>query len=203
MRIMPKKIFFILVLIATVLKGYSQDTLYTNPNYPPLVYSNAELKFYKYTAKYIPSNLLHAFKILGTNDSDVIDRFINRSEAMVIKKGLFYTESRLRKEFCLSGFSDFTLYFHDRGIYYPRAMETYILLSFHQYLKQEEIDWSRNKTLSLSTHRKSNRIWKKRKRKLFKPSGVKVKESRGKNRKKKLDPEDFHGTLILEEFEEK
>lgn len=181
-----EKLFIALILaIMPITHGLSLDTLYTNPNYPPIVYSNAEYKFYKYTAKYIPDNLFHSFKILGSNELHVIERFKERSVDEVLNKGIFYPSSRLRKEFCLEGFSDFVGEFHKMGIYYPRAMESFILLSFHQYLNQNKIEWSRNKSLALADNKKTNRAWRKRKRKLFKRGEIRVKESNNKNRNKK------------------
>lgn len=196
---MGKIILILSFVLIPVFDGWSLDTLYTNPNYPPIVYSKSEYKFYKYTAKYIPTNMFHAFKILGSNDSHIIERFKRRSVASVINRGIFYPSARLRKEFCLEGYSDFVLYFHSRGIYYPRAMETYILLAFHQYLNQEKISWSNNKKLSLEGERKSNRQWRKRKRKLFKRKKVKVKEAKMKDKKK--DTRDNPDELFWGEFE--
>jgi hypothetical protein len=181
-----RKVFITLLLsLLPLTYGLSLDTLYTNPNYPPIVYSKAEYKFYKYTAKYIPENLFHAFKILGSNDSHIIERFKRRPIEAVIHKGIYYPSSRLRKEFCLEGYSDFVIGFHKMGIYYPKAMETFILLSFHQYLNQEKIEWTHNKSLSLDGQKKSNRVWKKRKRKLFKRGEVRMKDPKRKNKNKK------------------
>ncbi|MFT5824396.1 MAG: hypothetical protein ACI8ZM_005664 [Crocinitomix sp.] len=185
-----KKVFITLLFtILPLLNGFSLDTLYTNPNYPPIVYSKTEYKFYKYTVKYIPSNLFHAFKILGSNDSHIIERFKRRTIPAVVNKGIYYPSARLRKEFCLEGYSDFVLGFHKMGVYYPKAMETFVLLSFHQYLNQEKIEWTHNKSVALDGHKKSNRVWRKRKRKLFKNGEVRVKDSRRKNKKKKSETE--------------
>lgn len=196
---MGKIILILSFILVPVFDGWSLDTLYTNPNYPPIVYSKSEYKFYKYTAKYIPKNMFHAFKILGSNDSHVIERFKRRSAVGVINRGIFYPSARLRKEFCLEGYSDFVLHFHSKGIYYPYAMETYILLAFHQYLNQEKIAWINNKKLALEGERKSNRQWRKRKRKLFKRKEVKVKEAKMKNKKK--DERDNPDELFWGEFE--
>ncbi len=185
-----KKVFVALLFtILPILNGFSLDTLYTNPNYPPIVYSKAEYKFYRYTAKYVPDNLFHSFKILGSNDPFVIERFKKRSVEAVINNGIHYPSARLRKEFCLEGYSDFVLGFHKMGIYYPKAMETFVLLSFHQYLNQEKIEWSRNKMAALNGNKKSNRVWRKRKRKIFKHGEIRVKESKKKNKKKKSETE--------------
>ena len=189
---MRKKYLLILIVLIPTLSGFSFDTLYTNPNYPPLVYSKVEFKFYKYTPKYVPTNLYHAFKILGANSPLIIERFRSRSVSSVVSRGLHYPSARLRKEFCLEGYSEFVLYFHNKGIYYPRAMETYILLGFHQYLNQDKIEWVQNKFIALDGEKKTNRAWRKRKRKLFQRNKVNVKESKGKKKKdtKKTDNPD-------------
>jgi hypothetical protein len=145
------------------------DTLYTNPYHPPLVYQNGEYDFYKYTPKYVPDNLLHCFKILGTCDSRALERFISRDEEEVVERGIFDRGYRMRKEFCLEGYSSFTGYFHKIGIFYPHAMESYILLSFHQYLNKEKISWRKNKKRALEFAQKENRLWKKRMRSIHKP----------------------------------
>lgn len=174
-------VVFFLILMSSQ-KGISSDTLYSNPNYPPLVYTNSEITFYKYTPRFAPNDLFHAFKILGTTDSEIVERFRQRTEKSVLHNGIHFASSRLRKEFCLEGYSDFVAYFHVRGIYYPYAMETYILLAFHQYLNQEKIAWKHNKLLALQNNKKMNRLWKKRKRKLFK--GTRVKEKKEEDPKK-------------------
>lgn len=199
---MRKVLITLLLTILPVTYGLSLDTLYTNPNYPSIVYSKTEYKFYKYTAKYIPENLFHSFKILGSNDSHIIERFKRRTVEAVLNKGIYYPSSRLRKEFCLEGYSDFVTGFHKMGIYYPRAMETFILLSFHQYLNQDKIQWTHNKLLSLNGCKKSNRVWRKKTRKLFKGGEVRVKDSNRKNRKKKSEIENPDPTF-WGEFEEK
>ena len=165
-----------------------------------MVYEKAELDFYKYTAKLIPDNMYHAFKILGAHDSSIVNRFVDRNVAEVIERGMFYKGARIRKEFCLEGYSTFVHYFHQRKIYYPHAMETYVLLCFHQYLNQEKISWSSNKVTALKSNKKSNRIWRKRKRKLFRKGKVDVKESPKKD-KKERDPLEYPDALFWEEFE--
>ena len=158
---------WICVLFFPSVVGYGADTLFTNPHYPPLVYEGGEYHFYKYTPKYVPENLLHCFKLLGTADQKILDRFKKRTTEEVIERGMFDRGYRLRKEFCLEGFSSFTLYFHKQGIYYPYAMQTYILLAFHQYLNGERIHWYTNKQLSLEERQQENKAWKKRTRQLF------------------------------------
>lgn len=49
----------------------------------------------------------------------------------------------------------------------PYAMQSYILLAFHQYLRGEEIDWKKNKKSALNDLKEENRSWKKRARYLF------------------------------------
>lgn len=174
------------ILVAFLLNitcySFGGDTLFTHPIYPPITFEKGEFVFYKYTAKYVPTSLLHAFRILATNDSSVLEKFKAKSEDSVIESGLFYTGARLRKDFCFEGFSKFTSYFHSLGIYYPESMNTFILLSFHQYLNEKEINWRKNKELSLRTLEDQNKSWKKKKRKLFKGEKVKIKESRGKRK---------------------
>jgi len=158
-------IFFI--LISTF--GRASDTLYTHPVYPPIVYYGDEYNFFKYTPKYIPENLLHCFKILGTSGETTINRFRKRSVEDVVDRGLFENGYRLRKEFCLEGFSPFVHFFHQREIYSPYAMQTFILLSFHQYLNQEKIKWHQNKRIALEDIHSDNHNWKTRSRKIMKP----------------------------------
>ena len=181
---MKFKLIYALFILLPYTSMLAADTLYTNPNYPPIVYANGEFKFYKYTARYIPSNLFHAFKILGAEEEETIERFKNRSIKEVVEHGIHSSSSRLRKEFCLEGYSKFVFYFHQRGIYYPRAMETYILVSFHQYLNELKINWGSTKQVALDQSRKSNRKWRQRKRKLYRGTRLKKKESRGKKRNK-------------------
>jgi len=181
---MPKHSLILFILLLFVKNANAQDTLYTNPYYPPLIYTNADLNFYTYTPKYVPRNLYEAFKILGANEPQVIDKFKKRSVQAVIDYGLFFPSARTRKEFCLEGYSNFVRYFHDRGIFYPRAMESYILLCFHNYLNEVKIEWHFNHKMALEGERKWNRVWRKRTRKLFNNKGVKVKESKGKKTKK-------------------
>ena len=169
-------IFFCLAIVPATA---ATDTLFTHPVYPPIVYHGDEYNFYKYTPKYIPEDMLHCFKILGTTDETALQRFVKRSTDEVIERGLFEDAYRIRKEFCLEGFSPFTRFFHRRGIYSPYAMQTYILLCWHQYLKQECIDWHRNKRLSLEDIRHDNRNWKSRCRKVLNPAKVKACETGG------------------------
>lgn len=177
-----KQLILSIIAVLTISIGKASDTLYTHSVYPALVYNQSEFNFYKYTAKYIPKSLFHAFKILGTNEKVVLERFKSRSHDQVIEYGIHYASSRLRKEFCLEGYSNFVFYFHKIGIYYPRAMETFILLSFHDYLNNEKINWNENKKLALKFDRKTNRFWRKRKRKLFRGTKVKIEESKGRNK---------------------
>lgn len=160
--------FLLLVLSLKISVSFSGDTLYTHPLYPPIVFDGDEYNFYKYSPKYVPKNLLQSFKILCTHGPKVVDRFKNRSEEEAFERGLFEQGYRTRKEFCLEGFSPFTIYFHDMGIYYPLAMESFILLSFHQYLNHQEIAWKENKRLALQDESNANQHWKKRKRKVSK-----------------------------------
>ena len=115
---------------------------------------------------YSKRHLVLTPKILCSHGVDIVDRFKNRPFDEVIERGMFEQGYRTRKEFCLEGFSPFTIYFHDKGIYYPLAMESFILLSFHQYLNQLEINWKENKKLSLLNEDEANRHWKKRKHKV-------------------------------------
>lgn len=147
---------------------YAGDTLLTHPWYPPIVYEKGEYDFYKYTPKYIPDNLLHCFKILGTVGDANLIRFSKRSTEEVVERGIFDRGYRIRKEFCLESYSQFTQYFHALGIYSPFAMQTYILVSFHQYLRGERIDWRRNKKTALKDLRAENRSWRKRAKHLLK-----------------------------------
>ncbi len=181
-------VFFLIFLGSQ--KVISSDTLYSNPNYPPLVYTNSEITFYKYTPRFVPVNLFHAFKILGTTDAKIVERFKERSIESVLHNGIHFSSSRLRKEFCLEGYSDFSDYFHQIGIYYPYAMETYILLGFHQYLNQEKIAWKHNKVLALQKNKKMNRLWKRRKRKLFKSSRVRKDKEESEKKEKTLKNEE-------------
>jgi hypothetical protein len=158
-------IFFALALVS----ARAADTLFTHPVYPPIVYEGDEYNFYKCTPKYVPENMLHCFKILGTTSGPVLDRFKNRSTEDVVERGLFEDAYRLRKEFCLEGYSGFVAFFHRRGIYSPWAMQTYILLSFHQYLRQEPIRWHHNKKLAIEDIRRDNKNWKSRARKINDP----------------------------------
>lgn len=164
---MKSAVFFTLLIMSFNLFG--MDTLCTHPNYPPITYKTGEYNYYKYTAKYIPESLMHAFKILATCGDEVLIRFIEKSEDEVVEEGMFQKGFRMRKEFCLEGYSYFTQFFHDRHIYYPYSMKTYILLSFHQYLKGEKIKWSSNKKIALNERKDLNRAWKKRMKTVFKP----------------------------------
>lgn len=196
------KTLFLLLLFIGVRVGLSADTLFTNPNYPPLVYSSTEYDFYKYTPRFVPSSLFQAFKILGTSDKEALTQFAEKSEDAVIQSGIYFSSSRLRREFCLEGYSEFVLYFHERGIYYPYAMESYILLCFHQYIRQERIDWMRNKSMALNDYRKPNRKWKKRSQKLFDRKG-KVKSEKTKAKKSKQNTEkkeDTHNSMYPDEL---
>ena len=163
--------------------SFGSDTLFSHPTYPDLVYEKGEALFYNYTPRYIPKSLYHAFKILACEDSAVIQRFKERSVVDVVNKGLYYTVSRTRKQFCLDSYSEFSLSFHKYGIYYPYAMETFVLLGLHQYLNQELIDWSKNKRIALMNFKKENRVWKKRKRELFNQGKPVLKESKKKRKK--------------------
>lgn len=162
------RIFFLFFL---VIGSYSKaaDTLYKHPIYPPIVYEGDEYNFFKYTPKYIPENLLHSFKILGTLGESALSRFKKRPIDEVVDRGIFENGYRMRKEFCLEGFSPFVHFFHKRGIYSPYAMQTFILLSFHQYLNEEKINWHENKRLALEDIHGDNRNWKSRSRKIMKP----------------------------------
>lgn len=156
-----------LLLAALPLRG--ADTLFTHPYYPPIVYNGDEYNFYRYTPKYVPDNLLHCFKILGTSGQSALSVFATRSREEVLERGIFDRGYRIRKEFCLEGYSPFTHYFHKQGIYYPYAMQSYILLAFHQYLNGERITWQRNRNLALRNRQQENQAWRKRARNLFKP----------------------------------
>mgnify|MGYP006979977135 CR=1 FL=1 len=145
------------------------DTLITHPNYPPITYKRGEYHFLKYTAKYIPESLIHSFKILATCGDQRLGTFMRRTEEQVIEYGMWDEGVRLRKEFCLEGYSSFVNFFHKRGIYYPYAMKTYILLSFHQYLNQKRIRWRYNKKISLFERKELNQAWKDRLDGVFEP----------------------------------
>jgi hypothetical protein len=160
--------FVFLLLFNTAMNGFAGDTMLTHPWYPPIVYENGEYNFYKYTPKYIPDNLLHCFKILGTVGEANLIRFSKRTRDEVIERGIFDRGYRIRKEFCLESYSPFTQYFHAHGIYSPHAMQTYILLSFHQYLRGEWIDWNQNKRDALKDLKAENKSWRKRAKHLFK-----------------------------------
>ncbi len=196
---MPKRLVLFLCICLMTAHVKADDTLYSHPLYPPLIYSNADLQFYTYTPKYVPRNLYEAFKILGANDPSVIDRFKKRSAQGVLDYGLYFPSARMRKEFCLEGYSNFVRYFHAKGIYYPRAMESYILLSFHQYLNQVKIDWHGNKAVALDGEAKWNRVWRKRTRKIFNRKGVDVKDAKMKKTKK--EDQDLPDKRFWEEFD--
>ncbi|MCB9223372.1 MAG: DUF6794 domain-containing protein [Crocinitomicaceae bacterium] len=159
--------FFILMINSVRL--FAADTLCKHPFYPPIVYEGDDYRFYKYTAKYVPENLLHCFKILATCGDEQLSVFSKRSEQEVIVQGMFSKGFRLRKEFCLDGYSPFVNFFHNRGIYYPYAMKTYILLSFHQYLNGKKIRWQHNKNLALEDRKELNKAWKERLKYVFDP----------------------------------
>lgn len=161
----------ILLLIVGLYAGklLAADTLCKHPFYPPIVYEGDDYRFYKYTAKYIPENMMHCFKILATCGDEQLAIFAKRSEKDVIEHGMFQKGYRIRKQFCLEGYSSFVQFFHGRGIYYPYAMETYILLSFHQYLNKVSVKTRYNKVLALENKRELNKAWKKRLKLVFKP----------------------------------
>lgn len=146
---------------------FGLDTLCTHPIYPPITYEPNEYNYYKYTPRYIPESMLHCFKILGTSGDDVLVRFMQRSEEEVVERGMFEAAYRIRKEFCLESFSSFSNFFVRRGIYYPYAMKTYILLCFHQYLNKEKIKWHSNKRTALKDLDKENKAWKRRYKNVF------------------------------------
>lgn len=162
-----KTLTIILLLMSSA--AFGLDTLCTHPNYPPITYKKGEYHYYKYTAKYIPESMLHAFKILATCGDVTLARFTEKSENEVLKDGMFQRGFRMRKEFCLDGYSSFAFFFHRRGIYYPYAMKTYILMCFHQYLNKEKIRWHYNKRLALQDRKAENKAWKKRLDHVFKP----------------------------------
>jgi hypothetical protein len=163
---MPGMKRVLLVMCFCSFRLLAADTLYKHPFYPPLIFDGDEYNFYKYTPKYVPENLLHCFKILATVGEENLERFSKRSQEEVIERGIFDRGYRLRKEFCLEGYSPFTRFFHKRGIYYPYAMQTYILLSFHQYLNGVSISWSANKSEALKNLRRENRFFQKQARQL-------------------------------------
>jgi hypothetical protein len=160
---------FLLIVGLSLGKLFAADTLCTHPVYPPLVYEGDDYRFYKYTARYIPENIWHSFKILATCGDEKLIDFANRSEEEVIEHGMFRKGYRMRKEFCLEGYSSFAYAFHRNGIYYPYAMKTFILLSFHQYLNKHKIKWRYNKVLALEGRRDLNKAWKKRLKHAFEP----------------------------------
>lgn len=162
-----KPLCFIICLLSFA--GRSMDTVFVHPKYPPLVYEGREYTFYKYTAKYVPQDLFQAFKILGTFDQKILQNFTKRTEEQVVKHGMHQKGFRIRKEFCLDGYSSFTTYFHQKGIYYPYAMKTYVLLCFHQYLNCEKIRWHQNKRTALLGKKELNKAWKKRLKHVFNP----------------------------------
>lgn len=113
--------------------------------------------------------MMQCFKILATCGDINLNRFVKREENQVVKHGLFEKGFRMRKEFGLEGYSSFTSYFHKKGIYYPYAMKTYILLCFHQYMNKERIRWRYNKRIALYDRKEENKAWKKRLDWVFKP----------------------------------
>lgn len=155
---------------------FAGDTLFTHPKYPPLVYENGEYDFYRYNVKYIPQNMLHCFKILGTIPLKQLAVFTNRTETEVVERGIYDRGYRIRKEFCLTSYSPFSQFFFERNIYAPYSMETYILLAFHQYLTQKEITWSKNKKLALDNLNDVNRSYKKRAKYYYKSYKLKREE---------------------------
>jgi hypothetical protein len=162
-----KTITFIVLLISLNASGL--DTLCTHPDYPPITYKKGEYYFYKYTAKYIPESMMHSFKILATCGDEKLAQFVAKTESEVVKDGMHQSGFRMRKEFGLDGYSSFVFFFHKRGIYYPYAMKTYILLCFHQYLSKDKIRWHYNKRLALDQRKEVNKAWKKRLDHVFKP----------------------------------
>jgi len=158
-----------LILIFISANTFALDTLLTHPDYPPLTYKKGEYNYYKYMAKYIPESMMHSFKILATCGDEQLIRFSEKTECEVVKDGMYQQGFRIRKEFCLEGYSYFTTFFHGRGIYYPYAMKTYILLCFHQYLNKEKIKWRYNKRIALYERKEINKAWKKRMNHVFKP----------------------------------
>ncbi|MBD3637636.1 MAG: hypothetical protein HUJ25_09805 [Crocinitomicaceae bacterium] len=159
----------LLILFLIGFRALALDTLCTHPKYPPITYRNGEYRFYKYTAKYIPESMLHCFKILATCGDQQLCTFMKRTEEEVVKDGMYQKGFRMRKEFCLDGYSSFVGFFHRRGIYYPYAMKTYILLCFHQYLNKEKIRWHYNKRLALDERKELNKAWKDRLDHVFEP----------------------------------
>lgn len=145
------------------------DTLFVHPKYPPLVYRYGEYRYFKYTAKYFPKSVLQSFKILATCGNNQLLLFRNRTEEEVIELGMFDSYCRMRKEFGLDGYSSFVMFFHDRGIYYPYSMKTYLLLSFHQCLNGNRIRWRKNKRVALTDRKALNKAWKKRLDHVFLP----------------------------------
>lgn len=143
------------------------DTLFVHPQYPPIVYQNGEYNFYKYNPKYIPENMLHCYKILGTLGNEVLQRFKERSKEEVLERGIFDRGYRIRKEFCLQSYSAFSQSFHQRGMYSPFVMESFILLTFHDYLNGKKIDWRLNKKLALEERKDDNKRWKKYTNKMY------------------------------------
>ena len=199
---MHVKYFCCLLLVLTVsFNARSADTLFTNPHYPPITYQKGEYNYYKYTAKYIPSDLLQAFKILGTHSVKQLNSFIDKTEEEVLIDGIYSPNSRIQKEFGLAGYSQFSSYFHDKGIYDPYLMESYLILAFHQYLNQKNISWAKNKRTVLAEHKKMNRKWKKRTRKLFKKGKV-VQEKTKQGKDKRANTKDIPDFGLWQEYDE-
>jgi len=182
---------FLLVVLFYAQTSFGGDTLYTHPIYPPIVFEGDEYNFFKYNPRYIPQDLLQAFKILATFDSLILDRFAKRSQMEVIERGIFDRGYRMRKEFCLESYSRFTQSFHHQGIYSPFVMETFILLSFHQYLNQLEIAWKENKVWALEDHQADNKSWKVRARKLYRMYAKHRRQSNRKLEEIETTEEDF------------
>lgn len=159
----------VILLFLIFAQARAGDTLLTHPKYPPIVYENGDYEFFMYTAKYFPDNMLECFKILATCGDKILERFRLRTEEEVVRRGMYEHAYRLRKEFGLDGYSNFCNFFHDRGIYYPYAMKTYILLCFHQYLNKVSIRWHYNKRLSLEGKKDENKAWKRRLDYVFEP----------------------------------
>jgi Domain of unknown function (DUF6794) len=162
-----KTLLSILILMGS--HSFALDTLCTHPNYPPIAYKKGEYNFYKYTAKYIPQSMMQSFKILATCGDQRLSDFMKRTELEVRTEGMWSSGYRMRKEFGLDGYSSFVGFFHQRGIYYPYAMKTYLLLSFHQYLNKKKIRWYYNKRLALYERKDINKAWKNRLKHVFEP----------------------------------
>lgn len=151
------KSYFLLFQIFICSLVFGNDTLFTHPIYPPIVLSEADYYFYKYTPHYIPDNLLHCFSILATTNPENIERFKKKSKLKAKEEGFYGKDARIRKDFGLHTNSKFSTIFYRWHIYNAECMVSYILLCFHDYLSADKIKWHENKKLALENMKKWNK----------------------------------------------